>query len=152
MITPAKKMRRAIKALPTQQRFLRAYHADVRKLKKWCEENEIVLYDFDSASAHFICVLSQNEYSLHERRRDLEQNAESYFLNEEDYDKWCEEYAQKSNIGHNMVHNLMFIGVIDCMDDNKNDKMRTTNSSTVYSIGNKCNNYHSVHILLGRYI
>ena len=90
-----KKVRRAIKELSLEQRLLRRYRLEVAKLKEWCKENNITLYSFsdERTMAHYICVQSKNEFNLHERRRDIEEDAESYFLTEEDYDKYCEEYA-----------------------------------------------------------
>lgn len=92
-----KKISRAIKELASvklEQRFLRHYRTEVARLKKWCEENDITLYSFsdERTLAHYICVQSKNELNLHERRRDIETDEESYFLTEEDYDKYCEEY------------------------------------------------------------
>ena len=76
-----------------EERELREYHADVRKFKNWCNENNVTYHTFDDADNLDYCVLSRNEYDLHDVRRCLVEDHESYFLNLEDYEKWCEEFA-----------------------------------------------------------
>ena len=78
------------KAWSERQLFTRRYHSDVRNFKEWCEENAIEYRTYDTAYPNDICVLSMNEYHLHDARNLIYEDAEDYFLNLTDYEKWCE--------------------------------------------------------------
>lgn len=81
-----------MKPMSLDARNLRKYHSEVRKFKEWCyNHDDIDWFTFDTANPDCICVLSRNEYDLHEYRRNIEEDSESYFLSEEDYDTWCDE-------------------------------------------------------------
>lgn len=86
---PLKKGRR--KVYSEKELCTRRYHGDVRHLKKWCEEHGMILKHYDVAEPEDVCVLSRNEYHLHEQRSAVCENEEDYFLSIEDYERWCEE-------------------------------------------------------------
>lgn len=69
----------------------RRYHSDVRKFKEWCDDNNVTYKTFSDANDDDVCVLSQDEYHLHDTRRMISEDCEDYFLNIEDYETWCEE-------------------------------------------------------------
>lgn len=69
----------------------RRYHSDVRKFKEWCDDNNVTYKTFNDADDDDVCVLSQDEYHLHDTRRMISEDCEDYFLNIEDYETWCEE-------------------------------------------------------------
>lgn len=70
----------------------RRFHADVRKLKKVCEENNFNLKTIDEVPAYYICVLSDVEYEIGDQASMCDENNENYFLNPADYDSYCELY------------------------------------------------------------
>lgn len=63
----------------THETLLRRYHADVRKLKKICEDCDIKLYTYSNAPDDALCVLSRSDYELGEIRKNIEEDNESYF-------------------------------------------------------------------------
>ena len=67
----------------------RRYHADVRKLKKQCEELEITLFDFYSANDSCVCILSSDEYEIGCNHADCSAENENYFVSEDDYTVYC---------------------------------------------------------------
>lgn len=71
--------------------YKRRYHKDVRDFKAWCIEHNIEYSVYDHANPDDICVLSLNEYHLHETRAQILEDEEDYFLNLEDYEIWYEE-------------------------------------------------------------
>ena len=80
-----------MKHMSIDARALRKYHGEVRKFKDWCNEHGIKYFSFEEAPLYSICILSRNEYDLYERKRNIEENSESYFISEQDYDIWYEE-------------------------------------------------------------
>ena len=78
------------KAWSEHQLYTRRYHSDVNRFKEWCEENNVSYETYDTAGPNDICVLSMNEYHLHDTRKMIYEDSEDYFLNSEDYEKWCE--------------------------------------------------------------
>lgn len=68
---------------------LRRYHKEVREFKTLCQENGMSYKTYKEADEHDICVLSRNEYELHDMRSMIVEDNESYFLTQEDYEKWC---------------------------------------------------------------
>lgn len=73
-----------------EERMIRQHHSDVRELKSWCYDHKVNWYNFTTAPSDSICVLSRNEYDLHEKRVSLEEDSESYFLDQEAYELWCD--------------------------------------------------------------
>ena len=71
-----------------EERMKREHHANIRKLKDWCYDNKVNWYDFSTAPADSICVLSRNEYDLFEKRSNIEEDDECYFLDQETYELW----------------------------------------------------------------
>ena len=80
------------KTMPIEEKIKREFHADIRKFKKWCTENKIAYYIFADAPENFICAISKNEYSVGVRRRDLEEDNEDYFIHEDYYAKFEEQF------------------------------------------------------------
>lgn len=70
----------------------RRFHADVRKLKKTCEENNFHLKTIDEAPAYYICVLSDIDYEIGDEASMCDENNENYFLNPIEYEQYCETY------------------------------------------------------------
>lgn len=66
----------------------RIYHAELRKFKQWCREHNIAFYTFNDAPADSICAISMDEYAINTKRSNLDEDHESYFLNEEYYEEW----------------------------------------------------------------
>lgn len=70
----------------------RRFHADVRKLKKNCEENNFHLVTIDEASAYYICVLSDTDYEIGDEASMCSEENENYFLSPTEYEQFCELY------------------------------------------------------------
>ena len=66
---------------------IRRFHKSVRSVKQWCADNDVVLHSYSEASSDELCVLSQDEYELSSRRGYLDKDNESYFVDEDDYEK-----------------------------------------------------------------
>lgn len=79
------------KVMSITEKLTREYHSDVRKFKKWCTEHKIAYYVFADAPENFVCALSKDEYSIGVRRRDLDEDNESYFIHEDYYVEWAEQ-------------------------------------------------------------
>lgn len=69
----------------------RTYHAEVRKFKEWCVKHKIAYYTFNDAPSDSICAISMDEYAVNTHRHKLDEDNESYFINEEHYEEWEEE-------------------------------------------------------------
>ena len=69
----------------TNEMLLRRYHAEVRQVMKWCEEHETELHKFDDADENQVCILSMSEYDIGSEKREISEDNESYFVNEEYY-------------------------------------------------------------------
>lgn len=67
------------------EKELRRYHRDVKKLKKLCEEHEIVLKSYDEALNDDICVLSKNDYEIGACKEYLDDSNEPYFVHEQEF-------------------------------------------------------------------
>lgn len=85
-----KKLRRCRRTYGEREMVVRGHHMNVRHMKKWCEENNVQYKTWKEADDADICVVSFSDYDLHERRDSCLEDNESYFLNENDYGKWCE--------------------------------------------------------------
>ena len=81
----------ARKARSQAENEKRKHHSDVRRLKQWCEDHQITCYTFNDAPIDSICVLSMDDYSLTARRASLDQDNESYFIDEKDYEEYTNE-------------------------------------------------------------
>lgn len=79
------------KAYSEQEFITRRFHKDVRQFKEWCDKHGVPYSTFDTAEEEDICVLSKNEYHLHEERRSILEDEEDYFLNPAAYETWSEE-------------------------------------------------------------
>ena len=66
---------------------LRRFHSDVRKLKKVCRDNNIVLLEFDEALNDDTCILSQSEYEVGVAKEYASNNLECYFVHSFDFSR-----------------------------------------------------------------
>ena len=74
-----------------REMMIRHHHRNVRNLQDWCLENDAEAIPYKDAEEYDICVCSKSEYELHEYRKNCSPENESWFLNQEDYEKWCEQ-------------------------------------------------------------
>ena len=111
---------RPIKALKQSTREIRQYHSDVRKVKTWCENHGILLKSWDNASSTDVCILSKSEYDVHDYRKVLDEDNESYFLSPLDYENYCIEHEiewQSIKKNNNCINKFYFIDDT-CIDHN----------------------------------
>jgi hypothetical protein len=73
------------------EKIKRAYKAEVRKAKEWCEQKNVMLKTYSEADEYDMCIISNSEYDLHESKNEIAEDNGSYFLNVEDYEKYTEE-------------------------------------------------------------
>lgn len=66
---------------------LRRFHSDVRKLKKVCRDNNVLLLEFDEALNDDVCILSQSEYEIGSVKEYLGNSLESYFVHDSDFSR-----------------------------------------------------------------
>ena len=69
----------------TSEMIRRRFHADVRGLKRKCEQNNIALFTYYNAKDSDICILSSDEYEIGSGRIDCSPENENYFVSENDY-------------------------------------------------------------------
>lgn len=79
------------KSYSERELITRRFHKDVRSFKEWCDKHGVPYSTFDTAEEEDICVLSRNEYHLHEERKSILEDEEDYFLNPAAYETWTEE-------------------------------------------------------------
>lgn len=79
-------LKRGIRSI--DEKISRAFHRDVRKLQRYCENNGYTLMTYAEADSYDICILSFNEYELGARHEDCDPFIENYFLCEEEYDRY----------------------------------------------------------------
>lgn len=80
---------------PSEKVLRSRYREEVRKFKEWCSDHDISYYTYDYAESTYICVMSRDEYLLHEIRRNISEDDECYFLSPTDYETWCEEVEEE---------------------------------------------------------
>lgn len=66
---------------------LRRFHSDVRKLKRVCRDNNVLLLEFDEALNDDVCILSQSEYEIGSVKEYLSNSLESYFVHDSDFSR-----------------------------------------------------------------
>lgn len=66
---------------------LRRFHSDVRKLKKVCRDNDIVLLEFDEALNDDVCILSLSEYEIGSTKEYLSNSVENYFVHDSEFSR-----------------------------------------------------------------
>ena len=66
---------------------LRRYHAQVRKLRELCNNNNIRLNTYDEANDSMKCVLSKSDYEIGDTKPYCYKGNENYFVTESDLDK-----------------------------------------------------------------
>ncbi len=64
---------------------LRRFHRSVRRLKKYCEDQDITLHSWLDADNNEQCVLSKDECELGAYKEYLTNDNEPYFVSEEHY-------------------------------------------------------------------
>lgn len=75
--------------MTTKEYFRRIFTTEVRKLKKYCEENSLTLYsNTDNVPNDAICILSENEYEIGEIPHNCSFECDSYFLSPQDFEKY----------------------------------------------------------------
>lgn len=70
---------------------VRIHHAEIRRFKQWCTEHKVAYYTFKDAPSDSICAVSMDDYALNTRRCMLDEDHESFFLQEDHYEEWEEE-------------------------------------------------------------
>ena len=65
---------------------LRRFHRSLKRIKKWCKDQDIEIHSYSEAPSDEICVTSRDEYEVSSRRDYLTEDNESYFVSEEDYE------------------------------------------------------------------
>lgn len=65
---------------------LRRFHRSLKRIKKWCKDQDIKIHSYSEASSDEVCVTSKDEYEVSSRRDYLPEDNESYFVSEEDYE------------------------------------------------------------------
>ena len=85
------KLKKRIRTYSENELCTRRYHSEVRAFKEWCQKHGIVYKTYDNADPSDVCVLSRDEYNLHDTRQIIFLDSECYFLSIEDYETWCEE-------------------------------------------------------------
>jgi len=82
--------RHSTKAMSMHERLRRQHVSDVRKLKEWCEAENINYFTYEDAPSDSICVVSNSDYDICDFRRNLCVDNDSYFLILEDYERYTE--------------------------------------------------------------
>lgn len=72
----------------------RRFHKQIKQLKEYCEEQEIVLHNWNDAEDGEECVASKDEYEIGAYREYIKQDHESYFVKEEDYAEVSEKFIR----------------------------------------------------------
>jgi hypothetical protein len=67
--------------------LLNAYKKEVRKTAKWVEDNGCSLFTWEDANPDDVCIISKNDYELHEARKNCFSDNGSFFVTTEDYEK-----------------------------------------------------------------
>ena len=65
---------------------LRRFHRSLKRIKKWCKDQDIKIHSYSEALSDEVCVISKDEYEVSSRRDYLPEDNESYFVSEEDYE------------------------------------------------------------------
>lgn len=65
---------------------LRRFHRSLKRIKKWCKDQDVEIHSYSEASSDEVCVTSRDEYEVSSRRDYLIEDNESYFVSEEDYE------------------------------------------------------------------
>lgn len=74
-----------------EEKVRRAYKAEIRKAKEWCEQEGIHLKTYSEADEYDMCIISTSEYDLHEFKNAIAEDNGSYFLSTEDYERYTGE-------------------------------------------------------------
>lgn len=73
--------------------IIRRYHSDVRKLKRLVAELNVQLVPFDQAEPSDVCILSNSDVELQERKLRCNSSNENYFISESSYYKYEKEFT-----------------------------------------------------------
>lgn len=65
---------------------LRQFHRSLKRIKKWCKDQDVEIHSYSEASSNEVCVTSRDEYEISSRRDYLTEDNESWFVSEEDYE------------------------------------------------------------------
>lgn len=72
----------------------RRFHKQITELKKYCEEQGIVLHNWNDAENDEQCVASSDEYEIGAVREYLNQDHESFFTEEDNYAEVSEKFIR----------------------------------------------------------
>ena len=83
-----KTLRRGVTRIQSQRELeLRRYHAQVRKLRELCNDNNIRLYTYNEADNNMKCILSKSDYEIGDTKPYCSEENENYFVTESDLEK-----------------------------------------------------------------
>lgn len=78
--------RRANGQMSNRELDQRRFNKQVKRVKKFCEDQDITLHTWDEADGDELCVISTDEYYVGSRRDYLKEDASCYFVAEEFYE------------------------------------------------------------------
>lgn len=83
-----KTLRRGVTRIQSQRELeLRRYHAQVRKLRELCNDNNIRLNTYNEADDNMKCILSKSDYEIGDTKPYCYEGNENYFVTESDLEK-----------------------------------------------------------------
>lgn len=83
-----KTLRRGVTRIQSQKELeLRRYHAQVRKLRELCNDNNIRLNTYNEADDNMKCILSKSDYEIGDTKPYCSEENENYFVTESDLEK-----------------------------------------------------------------
>lgn len=83
--------RRANGQMSDSELELRKFHRQVKRVKKYCDDQDIELHDWFNAQNDEQCVLSKDEYELGAYKEYLTNENEPYFVPEDRFQEVSQE-------------------------------------------------------------
>ena len=83
--------RRANGQMSCSELELRRFHRQVRRVKKYCADQDIELHDWLNAQNGEQCVLSKDEYEIGAYKEYLTNKNEPYFVSEDHFQEVSQE-------------------------------------------------------------
>lgn len=81
-------LRKGVTRIQSQKELeLRRYHAQVRKLRELCNDNNIRLNTYNEADDNMKCILSKSDYEIGDTKPYCSEENENYFVTESDLEK-----------------------------------------------------------------
>lgn len=82
-------MKHTSKQISLNEKILRSYKRHLRHIREWCMEHHFNLKPFFEAETYDICIISKNELSIGEFRKNIEDAEEgAFFVEENVFDKY----------------------------------------------------------------